>query len=108
MANTVLSVFNLKKTFHLEPSFQGISFQRNEGEKIALVGANGAGKTTILRIIAGQDEPDTDSGPVVRARGLRLAYLPQEVAGLGALAGGAPPVESTTLWDAMLDALGEI
>src|SRR5437764_9769467 len=103
MANAVLSVFNLNKTFHLVPIFEGVSSQLNEGEKVALVGANGAGKTTILEIIAGFEEPDPDSGAIVRARGLRLAYLPQEVAGLGALAGGPPPGEQTTLWEAMLD-----
>ncbi len=108
MANAVLSVFDLKKTFHLVPIFEGVSFTLNEGEKAALVGVNGAGKTTILEILAGLEEPDTDAGTVVRARGLHLAYLPQEVAGLGSLAGGPPPAPGTTLWEAMLDALGEI
>src|SRR5690242_15649755 len=108
MANTVLSVFNLKKTFELEPIFEGVSFQLNEGDKVALVGANGTGKTTILEIIAGIDSPDTGGGNVVKARGLRVAYLPQEVSGFGDLAADHHLAPGTTLWDAMLDALGDV
>jgi ATPase subunit of ABC transporter with duplicated ATPase domains len=68
MANTVLSVFNLTKTFHLEPIFEGVSFQLNEGEKVALVGANGAGKTTLLRLVAGDIDPH--EGSIGRSGGL--------------------------------------
>src|SRR5947207_27904 len=108
MATTVLSVFNLQKTFELEPIFSGVAFQINAGEKVALVGPNGAGKTTLLEIIAGLDTPDTGHGAIVRARGLRVVYLPQEVAGFGDIAGDHHLAPETTLWDAMLDALGDI
>src|SRR4051812_21185294 len=107
MATTVLSVFNLRKTYHLVPIFDGVSFQLNAGEKVALVGVNGAGKTTILEIIAGVETSDTGAGQVVRGKGVRLAYVPQEVAGAGALAGGQLPAEGT-LWETMLGALGEL
>ena len=51
----------------------------NPGEKVGLVGRNGAGKTTIIRMIMDKENPD--EGTVTRARGLRLGYLPQELMG---------------------------
>jgi ATP-binding cassette subfamily F protein 3 len=108
MANTVLSVFNLQKTFELEPIFSGVSFQINAGEKVALVGPNGAGKTTLLEIIAGLDTSDTGHGQIVKARGVRVVYLPQEVSGFGDIAGDHHLAPETSLWEAMLDAMGDI
>jgi ATP-binding cassette subfamily F protein 3 len=108
MANTVLSVFNLQKTFELEPVFSGVSFQLNAGEKVALVGPNGAGKTTLLEIIAGLDTPDTGHGQIVKGRGVRVVYLPQEVSGFGDIAGDHHLAPETSLWEAMLDAMGDI
>ena len=52
------------------------NFFMQEGEKVALIGKNGGGKSTLLRIIAGEEE--LDEGTVVKKRGLKLAYLPQE------------------------------
>jgi len=54
------------------------SFSIHEGDRIGLVGRNGSGKSTFLRILAGQLEPD--SGTVARRRGLVVGYLPQEFA----------------------------
>jgi len=54
-----------------------LSLQHNPGEKLVLVGRNGAGKTTLLRLILGKLQPS--AGSVVRASGLRLAYLEQLV-----------------------------
>ena len=108
MANTVLSVFNLQKTFELEPVFSAVSFQLNAGEKVALVGPNGAGKTTLLEIIAGLDTPDTGHGQIVKGRGVRVVYLPQEVSGFGDIAGDHHLAPETSLWEAMLDAMGDI
>ena len=53
------------------------SFELSEKDRVGLVGINGAGKTTILRLMLGTVEPD--SGAVERARGARVGYLPQEV-----------------------------
>ncbi len=56
--------------------FENISFGINEGQKIGFVAKNGTGKTSLLNIIAGNDQPD--SGNVTVRKGLKLAYLPQE------------------------------
>jgi len=56
---------------------KGVSFQINPNEKVGLVGRNGAGKTTVFRIITGQESPDT--GSVVKMNGLKLGLLDQHV-----------------------------
>lgn len=71
-----LSVENISKSFGLRTLFEGISFGINEGQKIGFVAKNGTGKTSLLRIISGNDNPDT--GLVTFRRGLKVAYLPQE------------------------------
>jgi ATP-binding cassette subfamily F protein 3 len=73
---TILSVKQIGKRYGSEQIFSGISFQIAEREHVALVGVNGAGKSTVLRIIAGIEEPS--EGIVVRADGARVTYLPQE------------------------------
>jgi ATP-binding cassette subfamily F protein 3 len=57
--------------------FKNVSFDIGPGDRVALVGANGCGKTSLLRIVAGELEPV--SGTLVRRSGLRLAYVRQEV-----------------------------
>ncbi len=56
--------------------FSGVSLGIERGDRLALVGANGVGKTTLLRLLAGLDRPD--KGTVSFSRGLRIGYLPQE------------------------------
>lgn len=75
-AATILTITDLAKTYVSEDIFKNVTFQIAEREHVALVGANGAGKSTILRIIAGIEQPN--DGGIVRAQGLRLTYLPQE------------------------------
>jgi ATP-binding cassette subfamily F protein uup len=52
-----------------------ISFFLNEGDKVGIIGINGTGKSTLLRILAGADE--ADSGKIIRTTGIRISYLPQ-------------------------------
>src|SRR6266496_664192 len=78
MPTAVLAVSNLSKSFNIYPVFEGVTFTLNAGERVALVGPNGVGKSTLLKIIAGQET--TSSGGVVRVKGIRLVYLPQEAA----------------------------
>jgi ATP-binding cassette subfamily F protein 3 len=73
----LVSVHRIAMSFNGIDIFSGISLQVKEGEKIALVGRNGVGKTTLFRILLG--ELTADSGEVARVRGLRIGYLPQEV-----------------------------
>jgi ATP-binding cassette, subfamily F, member 3 len=65
------------KSYGAQEVLRGASFQVHPGEHIGLVGRNGAGKTTILRLIAGREVPD--KGEVDRLRGLRLGLLDQHV-----------------------------
>lgn len=59
-----------------EGTFTGIDLGVEEGDKIGIVGINGTGKSTLLRILAGLEEPD--AGTVVRGSQVYVRYLPQE------------------------------
>ncbi|HEX8853765.1 MAG TPA: ABC-F family ATP-binding cassette domain-containing protein, partial [Pyrinomonadaceae bacterium] len=65
------------KSYSAQDVLRGASLQVNPGEHVGLVGRNGAGKTTIFRMIGGEEVPDR--GDVVRARGLHLGLLEQHV-----------------------------
>ncbi len=72
----LLSVNNISKEFQTGPVLSGVSFNIEKRQKAALVGANGCGKTTLLRIITGVSEPD--SGTVTFERDCVFGYLSQE------------------------------
>ncbi len=65
------------KSYGAQDILRGASLQVNPGEHVGLVGRNGAGKTTIFRLISNDETPD--KGDVVRARGLRLGLLAQHI-----------------------------
>ena len=71
------------KSYGSQQVLRGVGFQVNPGEHVGLVGRNGAGKTTILRLISGTDIPD--DGQIDRLRGLRFGVLTQHVDFTGAL-----------------------
>ena len=71
----LLNADNINKSYTEKPLLQNISLSIHEGEKIGLIGVNGTGKSTLLRILAGAEEPD--SGRVTYTNGIRISYLPQ-------------------------------
>jgi ATP-binding cassette subfamily F protein 3 len=68
---------DITRSYGGDDVLKGVSFQINPGEKVGLVGRNGAGKTTIFRMITGVEDPD--SGEVVKINGLKLGLLEQHV-----------------------------
>ena len=70
-----LSVENISKSYGERVLFKDISFGINKDQKIAFIAKNGSGKTTIMNIINGFDEPDT--GQVVIRKGIKMAFLNQ-------------------------------
>ena len=72
----LLSCQNLSKSFGARPLFEDLSFGLSDGERTGLIGPNGTGKSTLLKILAGAETPD--SGAVTPRRGLRLGYLAQQ------------------------------
>ena len=71
----LLSAEKVYKGYSERQLLDGCSLAIGEGEKIGLIGINGTGKSTLLKVMAGIDPPD--SGIVTRAGGVRVAYLPQ-------------------------------
>lgn len=72
----ILSVQKVGKRFGADIVLENVTFRIERGEKVALVGRNGTGKTTLLRIITGRQEPD--GGSVSLAQGVRIGYLRQD------------------------------
>lgn len=72
----LLTMENLTKVFTERRVFDHTDFSVNEGEKIGIIGVNGTGKSTLLRVIAGLEEPD--EGIVTKGRNVVIRYLPQK------------------------------
>ncbi len=72
----VLSAQNVAKAFGVNVVLKDVSFTIQQGDRIGLVGVNGCGKSTLMRIIAGLDSPD--SGDISVVRGTRIGYLAQQ------------------------------
>src|SRR5512147_1018978 len=93
---SLITVSSLSKSFGAEDLFSGVTFSIAKGARFALVGPNGIGKTTLLRILIGQEEPS--GGTITRARNLRVGYLSQE----------ADFELQGVLWDVCLEPFAEI
>ena len=71
----LMSIEHLSKTYAVKPVLDDVSFAIKERDKIALVGINGTGKTTLLRLL--NDQETSDSGTIIRKKDLRIAMLEQ-------------------------------
>lgn len=80
----ILKVEGLEKAFGIETLFSGVSFEVRRGDKVGLIGANGTGKTTLMRCLMGLSE--ADAGHIRLPQGENIGYVEQEAAlGNGAL-----------------------
>jgi len=93
---SIIVAERIAKSFDPDDIFWELSCSVARGDRIALVGRNGTGKTTLLRILAGFEEPT--AGRVHRARGLRIGFLPQEARLEG----------ERTLWQEMMTAFASL
>jgi ATPase subunit of ABC transporter with duplicated ATPase domains len=91
----MLQASDLTKAHDGAPLFAGLSFVLGDGERAGLVGPNGVGKSTLLRLLAGVDRPDR--GAVATGPGERIGWLPQEA-----------PDAGTTLGELLGAGLGEL
>src|SRR5258706_9253668 len=73
---SLITASNLTKSYGARDIFTGLSFGIEKGARLGIVGPNGVGKTSLLRILAGVDE--ASSGSLHRTRGVRIGYLSQE------------------------------
>lgn len=71
----LLNIEHISKIYGEKIIFDDASFGVQEGDKIGIVGINGTGKTTLLRMIAGTEVPD--DGQIIRQNGMKIAHLTQ-------------------------------
>src|ERR687889_652986 len=76
---TLIGLSSVEKSYGGRAVLRDLGMRVNAGARIGLVGGNGSGKSTVLRILAGTEE--VDAGEVVRRRGVSVASLPQHVEG---------------------------
>ncbi len=93
---SLLVATGLAKAFGALDVFEGVDLRVEAGDRIGFVGANGAGKTTVLRILAEVESPT--AGDVARKRGLTVGYLPQD----------PPPASDLTLHSAMMQVFAHL
>jgi ATP-binding cassette subfamily F protein 3 len=98
---SLISFSQLAKSFGHRDIFQNLSGAIEQGARAALVGPNGVGKSTLLKLLAGIETPS--DGNVFRARGLRMGFLAQ-----GGLEVLSPELEKTTLWQHVVEPFAEL
>lgn len=72
---SIINIEHVSKIYGDKTIFEDVSFGIQEGDKIGIVGINGMGKTTLLRLVTGEENPD--SGKIIRQNGIRIAALSQ-------------------------------
>ena len=104
----IINIEHIDKIFGDKVIFHDASLGIQQGDKIGIIGINGTGKSTLLKIIAGEEEPDT--GEVIYQNGLKTLYLPQnpEFPGEGTLASYVLKGDPQTDWqvESYLNILG--
>ncbi len=73
----MLNVHNLSITFGGEYLFEGVSFKLNPGDRVGLIGKNGAGKSTMLKVLSGEMAPD--EGTLATDKEVRIGFLKQDI-----------------------------
>ena len=76
MSTVLLNLTDLSYTYFTQPILSGLNWEIQAGQKIGLIGANGGGKSTLLKIILGQLAPEM--GSIYRLKDLTIGYLPQD------------------------------
>ena len=94
---SLLSASGVGQSYAHRDILSGCTFRIEAGDRIGLVGANGGGKTTLLRLIAELESPA--AGQIHRKRDLSIGYLPQDAGG---------PLPRDTVWDSMLQACADL
>jgi macrolide transport system ATP-binding/permease protein len=92
----LLTIHNLTKSYGANAVLNAVSFAVNEHERIGLVGPNGVGKTTLLRLLTGQEE--TDAGNIAYGSAVEVDYLPQTI----------PEFYGRTIQDLIMAAVGNL
>jgi len=93
---SVLTASDLGKAYGALDVFANVTLRIEHGDRIGLVGPNGQGKTTLLKLLAGIEQPS--AGMISRARGLRVGYLPQD----------PPPAGGRTLYADLLSIFADL
>ena len=73
--NNIINLEHISKIYGEKTIFDDTSFGIQSGDKIGIVGINGTGKSTLLKMVAGEETPD--SGQIIKQNGLKTAYVPQ-------------------------------
>lgn len=73
----MLNIHNLSISFGGETLFDQITFRLGAGDRVGLIGKNGAGKSTMLKILAGEQEADT--GQIAKDKELKIGFLKQDL-----------------------------